>query len=115
MRGKENLTAVETAAVAKCAELQKLCKVYGKNLTWDIRENSKHLVGLYQMQRIMEVIHEVLPQHNVIDKKTGKNLGSLYDNEYVEGVMMATNINIDAAVQHTENHLRKLSMKKYLI
>lgn len=114
MRGKENLTAVETAAVAKCAELQKLCKTYGKNLTSDIRENSKHLVGLYQMQRIMEVIREVLPQHDVIDKKTGKNLGSLYDNEYVEAVMMATNITIDAAVRHTEWNIRRLT-KKYLI
>lgn len=109
MRDKNDLQTIELQAMDICALIQRNCKKLGKNLTNNIQENSIHLIRLYECRRVLDELNEVLPQHDVIDKNTGKNLGALYDNEYVEGVMMATNIGVESAIQHTEWHLQKIS------
>jgi len=112
---KTNLTQNEQIGVEICAEVQKLCKTLGKNLSNDISENAQHLVKLYKLRRCMDKLSELLPRHAVIDDRTGKLLGYLYDNDYMEGVMMSTNIKVNSAIQHTEGHIRKISIKKYLL
>ena len=112
---KNNLTKTEQEAVEICAKVQKLCKILGINLTTDIRQNCEDLVALYKLRRVMNYLSEILPRHEVIDRNTGKFIGYLYDNEYIEGVMLSTNIGVEAQIQHTENHLRKISIKKYLL
>ena len=99
---RQYLTQNEAKAVEICRIVQNLTNTLGKNLTSDIRENSKDLVKLYALRRCMDELRELLPKHEVIDNNTGKSLGFLYDNDFIEGVMMATNIGVNSAIQHTE-------------
>ena len=110
------LKSIETTALETCKEFQQLTKnTIGINLTNDIRENSKHLVALYKMKNIMNQLAELLPKHEVIDKRTGKHIGELYDNEYIGNVMLSTNISINSGIQHTEWHMRKISCRKLIL
>lgn len=98
----QNLTQIEIKAVEICRRVQNLTNILGKDLTSDIRQNSKDLVRLYALKRHMAHLAELLPKHEVIDNRTGKSLGYLYDNDYIGGLMMATNIGVNSAIQHTE-------------
>ena len=49
------------------------------------------------------------------DKKTGKVLGELFNNEYVGNVMLATNIEINSRIRHTEWHIQKISCSKLIL
>ena len=99
---RQYLTQNEAKAVEICRRVQNLTNILGKDLTSDIRENSKDLVKLYALRRAMDGLRELLPKHEVIHDRTGESLGFLYDNDYIEGVMMATNIRVNSAIQHTE-------------
>ena len=99
---RQYLTQNEAKAVEICRRVQNLTNILGKDLTSDIRENSKDLVKLYALRRYMGELRELLPKHEVIHDRTGESLGFLYDNDYIEGVMMATNIRVNSAIQHTE-------------
>lgn len=105
------LNPTEQKAVEICARIQKLCEVLGKNLhiKSDIHEDSKHLVQLYELQRVLDSLRDILPKHEVINQDNGESLGYLYDNEYIEGVMLSTNINVNSAIQHVEWHIGVLS------
>ena len=109
------LNGIELKAVEICQKVQNECDVLGKNLTDDIRENSKHLVRLYSLRRVMDELSESLPKHEVIDNRTGKSLGYLYDNGYIGGVMMSTNIKVNSAIRHTEWYMSKISCKKLIL
>lgn len=110
------LKSIETTALEICEEFQQLTKnTIGINLTNDIRENSKHLVALYQMKRTMDQLAEILPKHEVINQRTGEIIGELYDNEYIGNVMLSTNISINSGIQHTEWHMRKISCRKLIL
>lgn len=111
----KELTQTEKAALNICGEFQQLTKIAGINLTNDIRECSKDLSALYQMRRVMKGLRAILPKHEVVDQRTGKVIGDLYDNEYVERVMMATNISINSNIQHTEGHIRFICRSKYIL
>ena len=109
------LKSIETTAIEICNEFQQLTKNnIGKNLTNDIRENSKHLVALYQMRRTMDQLAEISPKHEVIDKSTGKSIGTLYDNRHIGNIMLSTNIRINSGIQHTEWHIRYVCRKLIL-
>lgn len=112
---KTDLKPIEEQAILTCSIIQKNCKTLGKNLTEDIRENASHLVKLFECRRALDFLQNVLPQHEVIDNNTGKSLGFLYDNDYIEGVMMATGIQVNSAIQHTEWHMGLICRNKYLI
>lgn len=109
-----DLTQTEIQAVEICQRVQNLTNILGKNLTSDIRENSKELVRLYALKRGMDELRELLPKHEVIDNRTGKSLGYLYDNDFIEGVMMATNIGVNSAIQHTEWTIG-MNCKKFIL
>lgn len=111
---RKYLTQNEAKAVEICRRVQNLTKILGKNLTSDIRENSKDLVRLYALRRHMDELSELLPKHEVIDNLTGKSLGYLYDNDYIEGVMMSTNIGVNSAIQHTEWTIG-MNCKKFIL
>lgn len=109
-----DFTKTEKKAIVVCGEIQQMTEVLGKNLTLDIRQNAGDLVRLYKISRILDELRKILPKEEVIDNKTGKSLGFLYTNEYIEGVMLATNIRVGYLIRHTERHLRKISCAKYL-
>lgn len=116
IKEQKELTKIEKEALEICRSFQYLTKnIVGINLTDDIRENSKHLVLLYKMKEAMEDLRNKLPKHEVIDKRTGKVFGELYDNEYVESVMLSTNIRINSGIQHTEWYIRKINCAKLII
>lgn len=113
LKEQKELTKIEKEALEICRKFQHLTKnVVGINLTDDVDENNKHLEALYQMRNIMDQLREILPKHEVIDKKTGKVFGELYDNEYVENVMLSTNIRINFGIQHTEWHIKHIAKIK---
>lgn len=112
---KNDLKPIEEQAILTCSVIQRNCKTLGVNLTDDIRENARHLVRLYECRRVMEELHEILPKHEVIDSNTGKSIGTLYDNIRIERVMLATNIDVESAIQHTEWHIGVICRSKYLL
>ena len=111
----KTLTSTEKKALEICGKFQKLTKVLGIDLTSNIRENSKDLVILYKMRSIMDELAKILPKHEVIDKRNNKTIGELYDNEYVGNVMLATNIEINSRIRHTEWHIQKISCSKLIL
>ena len=116
LKGQNELTQTEINALNICKVFQKATKEkLGVNLSDDIHENCKDLVILYKMKRVMEDLRTELPKHEVKDERTGKVFGELYDNEYVGNVMLSTNISINAQIQHTEWHIRKISCSKHIL
>ena len=62
----KTLTSSEKKAIEICRSFQYLTKnIVGINLTDDLRENSKHLVLLYQMKRVVDDLRNTLPNHEV--------------------------------------------------
>lgn len=107
------LTTIEKLTLKHCGEIQKYIR--GLDLSYaGITGSSKILVKLYGARRDLDLLRDLNRKHPVIDKNTGKYLGELYDDEKIEGVMMATNIKVNYWIDSCENEIRRIT-RKHLI
>ena len=107
------LTTIEELTLKHCGEIQQYTK--GLDLSYaGISGASKMLVNLYGARRDLDLLRDLNRKHPVIDKNTGKYLGELYDDEKIEGVMMATNIKVNSWIEACEGEIRRTT-RKHLI
>lgn len=107
------LTTIEELTLKHCGEIQKYIK--GLDLSYvGISGASKILVNLYLARRNLDLLRDLNRKIPVIDQSTGKCIGELYDDEQIEGVMMATNIKVNSKIQACEWEIRRIT-RKYLI
>lgn len=104
------LTTIENMTVDFCGAVQKYCKQLDLSFV-NIQDVSKILVQLYRVKRDLETLKKLNKTHEVIDNRTGKVLGELYDDEKIEGVMMATNIKVSFKIEACEGEIRRLTKK----
>ena len=104
------LTTIENMTIDFCNQLHKCLDTFDLSYK-DIRATSKMLVSLYEVDRDLDLLRELNKTHEVIDQRTGKSLGELYDNETIERVMMSANISVGFWIRACENHIGYLTRK----
>lgn len=102
------LTTIEHMTVEYCKQLYKCIETFDLSYK-DIPATSKMLVSLYQVERELETLRKLNKRHDIIDHKTGKNLGELYDNDTIERVMLSANIKVGFWIRACEGHIGYLT------
>lgn len=102
------IITIKELTLQHCGQIQNYIK--GLDLSYSgIRGASEMLVNLYGARRDLDLLRELNRKHPVIDQKTGKCIGELYDDEQIEGVMMSTNIKVDFWIESCENEIRRIT------
>ena len=104
------LVTIEKMTIDFCSTVQKYCKQLDLSFT-TIQDVSAMLVELTGVKRDLELLRSLNAKHEVIDQRTGKVIGELYDNEKIEGVMMATNISVNSWIDSCEWEIARLTKK----
>lgn len=104
------LTTIEDLTLKHCSDIQKYIK--GLDLSYAGINGASHiLVKLYGARRDLDLLRDLNRKHPVINQNTGECIGELYDDEQIEGVMMATNIKVNFWIESCENEIRRITRK----